>query len=122
MPTTYHILTTSRRNRNMLHALTTYPTNPKFGTVITNKLSQKATPQVRRPVVITVPVHVNKIHVRSNKNHPKGITNSLFKLPKFQTKSTPTQTGPHPKPMANQVKSTPDPIFPQGTGPQTSRN
>ena len=40
-------LMTSRRNRNMIHALTTYPTHPKFGTAITNNLNQKTTPQVR---------------------------------------------------------------------------
>ena len=53
----------------MAHALTTYPTHPKFGTVITNKLSQKTTPQVRRPVAVVIPVRVNKIHVR---NTPKA--------------------------------------------------
>ena len=57
---------TSQCNHNRVHALTTYSTHPKFGTVITNKLSQKATPKVRRPVIIAVHIHVNKIHV-SNK-------------------------------------------------------
>ena len=160
---------TSQRNRNTVHALTIYPTHPKFGTVITNSLSQKTTSQVRRPVVVVIHVRVNKIHVRNkywttnnpassqitkphpstqqhkgqkqvtlspstpqsklhprkppkNKNHSKGITNSWFKLPKFQTNSTPTQTGPHPKFMPNQVKSTPNLIFSQEAGPQTHRN
>ena len=56
---------TSRCNRNTVHALTTYPTHPKFGTAITNKLNQKTTPQVRRPVIVVIHVHENKIHVRN---------------------------------------------------------
>ena len=58
---------TNRCNRKTVHALTTYPTNPKFGKVVTCRLSQKITPQVIRPVIVAVHVHVNKIHVR-NKN------------------------------------------------------
>ena len=57
-----------------------------------------------------------------NKNHPKGITNSWFKLPKFQTSSTPTQTGPHPKFMSHQVKSTLNLIYSQGARLKTRRN
>ena len=49
----------------MVHALTTYPTHPKFGKVVTRRLSQKTTPQVRRPVVVAVHMHVNKIHVHN---------------------------------------------------------
>ena len=49
----------------MVHALTIYPTHPKFGKVITRRLSQKITPQVKRPVVVAVHMHVNKIHVRN---------------------------------------------------------
>ena len=51
----------------MVHALTIYPTHPKFGKIITHKLSQKkkTTPQVRRPVIVAVHVRVNKIHVRN---------------------------------------------------------
>ena len=52
---------TSWCNRNMVHALTTYPTHPKFGTAITNKLNQKTTPQVRRPFVIVIHVHVHEV-------------------------------------------------------------
>ena len=50
----------------MVHALTTHPTNSKFGRTIILKLSQKTTPQVRRPVVVAVHVRANKIHVRNN--------------------------------------------------------
>ena len=83
---------TSRRNRNMLHALTTYPTHPKFGTVITNKLSQKATPQVRPPVVITVHICVNKIHVRNkqlttNNPTPSQITRTHQSIQQLKAKS-----------------------------------
>ena len=56
---------TSRCNCNMVHALTTYPTHPKFSKAIILQLSQKTTPQVKRPVVVAVHVHVNKIHVRN---------------------------------------------------------
>ena len=56
-------LTTSRCNHNMVHALTTYPTHPKFSKAIILKLSQKTTPQVKRPVVIALHVRVNKKHV-----------------------------------------------------------
>ena len=37
-------LMTSRCNRNTVHALTTYPTDPKFSKAIILKLSQKTTP------------------------------------------------------------------------------
>ena len=40
-------LTTSRWNHNTVHALTTYPTHPKFSKAIILKLSQKTTPQVK---------------------------------------------------------------------------
>ena len=56
---------TSRCNRNTIHALTTFPTHPKFGKVVTRRLSQETTPQVRQPVVVAVHVRVNKIHVRN---------------------------------------------------------
>ena len=56
-----------------------------------------------------------------NQNHPKGITNSWFKLPKFQTSSTHTWGGPQPKFMSNQAKPTPNLISSQGTGPQTRK-
>ena len=49
----------------MVHALTICPTQPKFGKVITRELSQKTTPQVRRPVVVPIHVRINKIHVRN---------------------------------------------------------
>ena len=51
----------------MVHALTTYPTHPKFGKAIICRLSQKTTPQVRRPVIVAIHVRVNKIHVRKKK-------------------------------------------------------
>ena len=51
----------------MVHTLTTYPTNPQFGKVVTCRLSQKTTPQVIQPVIVAVHVRVNKIHVH-NKN------------------------------------------------------
>ena len=54
---------TSRCNRNTVHALTTNPTHPKFGKAIICRLSQKITPQVRRPVIVAIHVRVNKIHV-----------------------------------------------------------
>ena len=41
----------------MVHALTTYPTHRKFSTAITNRLCQKITPQVRRPVIVAVCAH-----------------------------------------------------------------
>ena len=49
----------------MVHALTIHPTHPKFGTAITNNLNQKTTPQVRRPVIVVVHIHENKIHVHN---------------------------------------------------------
>ena len=49
----------------MVHALTIYPTHPKFGTAITNNLNQKTTPQARGPVVVVVHIHKNKIHVHN---------------------------------------------------------
>ena len=49
----------------MVHALTTYPTHPKFGKAIIRRLSQKTTPQVRQPVIVAVHIRVNKIHVRN---------------------------------------------------------
>ena len=46
-------LTTSQCNCNTVHALTTYPTHPKFSKAIILKLSQKTTPQVKRPVCLS---------------------------------------------------------------------
>ena len=58
-------LTTSWCNRNTVHALTTYPTHPKFSKAIILKLSQKTAPQVKRPVIVAIHMRVNKIHVRN---------------------------------------------------------
>ena len=74
---------TSQCNRKTIHASTIYPTHPKFGKVITCKLSQKTTPQVRQPVIIAVHVCVNKIHV-----HNKKLTTSKLAFSQI--------TKPHP--------------------------
>ena len=50
------------------------------------------------------------------------VSGVLPALPKFQTSSTPTQTGPHPKSMSHQVRSTLNLIYSQGARPQTRRN
>ena len=65
----------------MVHASTIYPTHPKFGKVITHKLSQKTTPQVRRPVIVAVHVRVNKIHVRNKKLTTSNLTFSQITKP-----------------------------------------
>ena len=61
---------TSRHNHNMIHALTTYPTHPKFGTAITNNLNQKTTPQVRQTVIVVIHVHENKYMYATNNLQP----------------------------------------------------
>ena len=67
---------TSLCNRNTVHALTTHPTNPKFGKAIMLKLSQKiTTPQVTRPVIVAIHICANKIHVCNKKkklNHQQS--------------------------------------------------
>ena len=77
---------TSRHNRNTAHALTMYPTHPKFGKPIIRKLNKKTPPQVRRPVIVVVHVCVNKIHVCNNNQGPTT-----------PQSATPSQiTEPHP--------------------------
>ena len=61
---------TSQCNCNTVHALTMYPTHPKFVKTIIQRLNQKTTPQVRRPVFVALHVCVNKIHVCNNNKRP----------------------------------------------------
>ena len=98
--------------------------NPTLGQITKPHPSIK---QPKRPNQVTLmPRHPTKqttpLTDPQNKNHPKGITNSLFKLPKFQTSSTPIQTGPHPKLMSQQVKSTLNLIYSQAARLKNGRN
>ena len=97
---------TSRCNRNMVHALTTYPTHPKFGKAVTCRLSQKTTPQVIRPVVVAVHVRVNKIHVRNKKKKKKKINHQ-------QPRTQPNNQAPPTNPTIQRQKtSSPKPQHP----------
>ena len=72
--------------------------------------------KVNYPNTPTPPKTKPYIHKRpKNSKHPKGITNSRVKLPKFQTSSTPTKIGPHPKSKHHQVPVTLNLIYTQAT-------
>ena len=92
----------------MVHALTTHPTNPKFGKAIILKLSQKTTPQVTRPVVVAVHIRANKIHVRNKKLTTNNPASSQIVRPHPAIKRPKTS---NPKPQ-HPTKQTTPPAYP----------